>query len=224
MIQDRETLSEPFIAIYLNGKQLGENMMKYVSELEVEEAEKKSSIARITVEDIDGVWLEDKSIKKEVPITIRGGHRKNHRVLLFGKISGVEANLPQEGIPRITISAVDRGAQALNTVHSRSWKNMKISDVIKKILSDCGYTAEVDDSGVKLPVITQRNETNGEFIKDWCKKMKWNQLRTPSGKYYVGKKTKNNLSLETISYKTGGLEINNFAPFYSEKEKEGDED
>jgi phage protein D len=216
MIQERDIMEEPYVALYFNSRQVPEDMMKYIETIEVEEANKKSSIARITVEDTDQVWINDAGVKKGVPITIRGGHRKDHRVLFFGKISGVEAQMPVEGIRILTISAVDRGVQAFKARNTRTWRNVKISDVITQVLRECGYDPVVEDSKVKLSSVVQRNEMNGDFLKRWITKQRWYQFKTPSGQYYVGSKSKGKITMDTLSYLKGGMEIRTFNPYFNE--------
>lgn len=218
-IHDRARLEEPYFQVAINGQAVPEEMMKFVSEMEVEEAEGKASIARLTVIDKDRIWIEDKQIVKGSTMTVVGGHRTDFRYLFFGKISTIEGDFAEDGNATITINAIDRGYLAFKDKRKRSWKNKKISDILIQIIRECGFDPEVEDSKKVLKLVVQ-NEMNGDFIHKWAGKMRWNKFRTPSGKYYVGSKKEGKVAMEWIEYQQGGHEIRSFQPTISSQDEE----
>ena len=218
LLQERNILLEPWFSISINGKMLDEDMLKYVEEVQVEDEEDKLPLARIRVMDPDRIWLNDKGIIKGAKITVKLGHRFNNRLLFDGRITHVEANYPETGDPTLEINAIDKAIKLMDVREARTFKNMKVSDVIKKMLKECGLEGEVQDTGAVLEHIPQEKESNLEFITRWRKKLNWRFYRKGS-KYYFGKKEKNSGNkVRTLGYKTGGMEIISFQPAYQDHE------
>jgi len=220
MIQERNVLLEPWFALYLGGKRIDEDMMKYVEEVQLEDEEDKIPILRVTIQDIDRVWVNDANIKKGSSIKADIGHRTNHRVMFDGVITTVEGDFQDSGIAKFVVAGLDKGGVSLQkTRDAKTWKNKKVSEVIQEMLKECGLKGTVQDTKVKLEYLAREQESNEDFIVRWRKRLNWRFYRLSDGTFYFGEKRKANV-VKTLGYMTGGLEIKTFQPQYITLEQE----
>lgn len=223
-LQERNVLIEPWFSINLNGDEFGEDMLKYVTAVEVTDEDEKFSEAIIEVADIDMKWLNGIGIGKGSSIIVRMGHTRNKMSIFRGKISVIEVDYPPEGFPILVVKGVDTGFQMMESRHSKIYKDMKVSQVIESMHRTAGLDIEVDDSVTVLPHIPQTRETYAEFTQRWKKLLGWNYFKKPTGGYYFGKKKQIEFKKEKLGYRTGGLEIISFTPTYVDLETEDKED
>lgn len=209
-IQSNDILLEPYVTVHIAGKELPDNMMKYVTEVTVEEDIEKQTIARISVSDPEMLWLKDSRIKKGTKISVTMGHRKNYRKMLAGTIQNLEADFPEEGYPTLIVVAVDAGVSMTESKVSKTWKNKKVSDVIKEIFSKHGISAVVQDTGKIVPIITQVKETDMDFVKRKAKESGVT-LSKDLQKYTWGKAA-SNAAVDLLEYKQGKGQIIQFTP------------
>jgi hypothetical protein len=215
---------EPWFSILINGKVVGEDMLKYVESIEVEDEEDKLPLVRINIIDPEKIWLNDKGIMKGAKVKVKLGHRYNNRMMFDGKVTHVDADYPVSGDPVLTIGAIDKAIELMEEREARNFKNAKVSDVVKIMLKECGLKGNVQDTKAVLEHIPQERESNLEFITRWRKKLGWKFYRIQSeDKYYFGEKKKSEGKDKVLGYKTGGMEIISFAPSYVDQETSDDE-
>lgn len=219
-LQERNVLLEPWFSISIAGKELDEGMLKYVSEVQVEDVDEKLSMATINVSDVDKKWLYSSAVGKGSDTIVRLGHRLNNRTAFRGKITHVDADFPIEGHSSLMIYTIDTAVKMMEKRLTRTFKKKKVSDVVTAMCKEGGLEIEAQDTKTVLDHIPQNKETNLEFINRWAKKLGWQFFKTPSGKYYFGTKRKTSFPIETLGYKTGGMEIISFTPTFTEVETE----
>jgi hypothetical protein len=223
-VQSREKLLEPWFSITINNKKVPESMLKYVESVAIEDEEDNLPLATIPIQDIDRKWMNDKGIVRGAKIRINLGHRYNNRLMFDGQITGVDADLPDLGFPVMTIQAIDIGIKLQKQRKARNFKKQKVSDVVKKMLKECGLTGDVQDTKIVLDHIPQGDESNLEFITRWRKKLGWKFYRLDgsltSKKYYFGEKRKTKGKVKKLDYKKGGMQIISFQPTYQDFETE----
>lgn len=213
-LQERDVLIEPWFSITISGKLIPEEMLRFVSEVSIEDAEDSLPLGRITVLDSENLWGTASNIVKGNTIVIKGGHRKNNKQLLEGKITHIEADYPEEGYPTITIAAIDKAIDLMKARKPRTWKSKKISDVINIMLKEAGLKGKVSDTGVVQEHVQQEEETNLEFIMKWREILGWRFHRQKDGSYYFGPRLQNEKTIDRLSYRTEGMEIKSFSPVY----------
>lgn len=223
-MQERDVLLEPWFHIDVAGQQLGEDMLKYVTEVEVVSEDNKLGQATITIADYDRKWLDGTFIGKGSAIVIRMGHRKNSSTMFRGKISFMDADYPEEGYPSLVLTCTELGIDLMKSRYSRVYKNMKVSDVVKSLHKLFNIECEVQDSKTIMKHIPMNKETPLEFIKRWQKTLGWKYFEKPGGGYYFGTKLKKEFPIETLGYRTGNLEIISFTPTFTDIETEDDGD
>jgi hypothetical protein len=223
LIQERNVLLEPWFSIRINGQALGQDMLQYVQQVQIEDEEDKLPLASLVIYDPKMLWINDKNIVRGGNLQILLGHRRHYRDMFYGYITHVDPDFPVEGDPTLTIVAIDKAIHLMDDRTSRTFKNAKVSDVVKIMLKECGLDGEVQDTGSVIDYIPQENETNLEFITRWRKKLMWRFFKTSAGTYYFGQERTNYGVLKTLGYKTGGMEIVSFTPSYQDHETSEEE-
>lgn len=215
-------LLEPRFGIAINNKEVGEEMLKYVTQVNVLEEDDTLPQATITIDDLEGMWMNDKAIVDGTGIRIGMGHRKNYKRIFTGFVTYIEADFPETGYPSLQLVCTDLAKKLMIVRKPRTFKKKKLSDVIKQMHQEAGVKIIVDDTKVVHPFITQEEESNLDFIIKHKKKMGWKYYKVDVDTYYFGAKIRNPKAKETLSYNTGGHEIISFKPVLIGIEEEED--
>lgn len=102
----------PYYQLWISGKRIPSDMLKYVSEIEVEDTGNnggdlsKSSLAKINILDKDLVWMNDAGIIKGNRVEIYMGTWNIYRKVFSGNISKLDGSYPTDGTKILVISAI----------------------------------------------------------------------------------------------------------------------
>jgi phage protein D len=87
--------------------------------------------------------------------------------ILEGEITAIEARFTSGAQAPIVIRGYDVSHRLNRGRFNRSFQNMKDTDIVQKIIGECGISAgTVDDSSVPHDYIFQENQTNMEFLRE----------------------------------------------------------
>src|SRR5947209_12119429 len=78
--------------------------------------------------------------------------------LFDGRITGLEGRFPNKSAPEITVLAEDRFQDLRMTRLTRTFEDVNDSDVISRVASEHGLTAQVDVTGPGHKVLAQVNQ------------------------------------------------------------------
>lgn len=195
-------------------------MLKYVTEVEVEAEENKLGQAIISITDLDRKWLNGEFIGKGSSIIISMGHRKHSATNFQGKISFMEADYPEEGVPTLVITCTETAVDLMKNRYTEVFKNMKVSDAVLALHKRNNIEIEVEDSKTILAHIPMNKETPLEFTNRWRQNLGWKYFEKPGGGYYFGTKQKKDFPIEKLGYRTGNLDIISFTPSFTDIETE----
>lgn len=87
-----------------------------------------------------------------------------HSVLL-GDIVSLEPVFSAEQGPVLTVRGYDRGHRLARSRNSRTYLDMKDSDIVSRIAREGGLRSEVQDSAVTHQYVIQANESDWEFLR-----------------------------------------------------------
>ena len=212
----RETLAHPKFSISINGKTVGEDLLKFVLGVNVEESDDALPTATITINDVERKWLNDVSIVDGTKITIAMGHLAKMRSVFNGYITYIEGDMNESNLTTLKILCTDMAKGLLKDKKARSWKKRKVSEIIALLHKEEGVSIVVQDTKVVLDQIVQEDSTNFDFIMNWKKRLGARYYKMDSKTYYFGTKPRNSGAIENLSYQTLGHEILTFAPVYQE--------
>lgn len=116
-------------------------------------------------------WIDDALFQEGNAVEIGFGYR-DHVVKLFsGEITGLEPDFPEGRPPTLTVRGHDRRHRLMRARKTKSYTNVKDSDIASQIASDAGLRPNVTDSGVSLPYVLQHNQTDLEFLAERARRI-----------------------------------------------------
>jgi phage protein D len=82
-----------------------------------------------------------------------------------GRVMAIEARFPAMAPPTIVIHADDRLQDLRMTRRTRVFERATDADIVRRIASDHGLTAQTDLGGSAIPVVTQINQSDLAFLR-----------------------------------------------------------
>ena len=220
MLLPREVLLEPYYEIHINGVKLGDDLKKYITQVEVEESDSEADLGRVTVADKDFIFSNNTELVKKTPIKIFMGHKKKFRLMLDGEITHIEADFGEDGVPYITIGAIDKTNKMTYEKKSRVFKNKTTSDVVKIVAREYGFKPIVQSTEPIIDQITQEDETDAQFLSKLADDEAYKlYIVTETNELYFGEKISDFKVEENIYYNSGDNTIISFRPTLVEKNK-----
>lgn len=109
-------------------------------------------------------WLDDALFQEGNAVDIALGYRDQTTPLLSGEITGLEPEFAEHRAPTLTVRGHDRRHRLMRARRTRSFLQMKDSDIVRQIATEAGLDPQVSDSGPSLPYVLQHNQTDLEFL------------------------------------------------------------
>lgn len=129
-------------------------------------------------------WIDDDLFKEGNSVEIEMGYRDNLESLFNGEITGLEPEFPDDAPPCLIVRGYDRRHRLMSKRKTRTFLNMKDSDIAGEIAGDWGLTPQVEDSGVTLDYVLQNNQTDFAFIHERARRIGYEATVTNSTLYF----------------------------------------
>ena len=115
---------------------------------------------------LEVTWADDDLFAEGNQVEIQMGYVDNLETLMIGEITGLEPEFSADEVPKLTVRGYDRRHRLLRDRKTRSFTQVKDSDIASQIAGELGLTARVEDSGVTLDYALQHNQTDMEFLQE----------------------------------------------------------
>lgn len=163
-----DTLAPEF-KFRINGSPLPNEAMADMIAVTVLDDVDAMSMFTMTLTGWDGVemkpkWIDDNLFREGNPVEIEMGYRDQTQVIFSGEITGLEPEFMEAKPPRLTVRGYDRRHRLMRQRKTRSFTNVRDSDIASQLAGGAGLTPEVEDSKVMLPYVLQHNQTDLEFL------------------------------------------------------------
>jgi phage protein D len=99
------------------------------------------------------------------------GYLNDLEKIIVGEITGLEPAFQANSLPTVVVRGYDHRHRLLRGRETRSFIQMKDSDIAKRIASAAGLRAQVTDSKVTLDYVLQHNQTNLAFLQDRARRI-----------------------------------------------------
>ncbi|SAL28044.1 phage late control D family protein [Caballeronia humi] len=109
-------------------------------------------------------WVDDAIFREGNPVEIEIGYRDNKRTIFSGEITGLEPTFLEGNPPTLTVRGYDRRHRLARERKTRSYTNVKDSDIASQLAASAGLKPQADDTRVTLPYLLQHNQTDLEFL------------------------------------------------------------
>ena len=162
------------LMIYINGElsELPEGMRSLIESYDYETEESGATTISFTVYDPDFVLLNSSILVEDTAVYFEYGWANdwNNIKRFNGYISAIDVEFNDGGYPSLTITCMDETHKMNREEKSRTFENMKRSDIAKQIFGEYGIPCFVMDSGEQgediEEEITQSKETDISFLQN----------------------------------------------------------
>ncbi|NET62107.1 MAG: phage late control D family protein, partial [Symploca sp. SIO2E6] len=110
-------------------------------------------------------WVDDKLFEVGNEVEIQMGYDKDVKTVIVGEITGLEPEFTQDANPILIVRGHDLRHRLLRGSQTKSFVNMKDSDIASQIARAKGLKPKVKDSKVKQEYVLQHNQTDWEFLQ-----------------------------------------------------------
>ena len=137
--------------VLIDGESVGIDVVRNVLEIDVDERVNAHAVAQLLVNN----WIpsertvrfsDDGPFQPGASIEIRAGYHSELRSVFSGIVTGLEASFTASSIPTLTVDARSKSILLAAGVRARSFENVSDVDVVARIASDHGLSAEVDEA------------------------------------------------------------------------------
>ena len=168
MPDDRGKESAPELTVVVDGSELPHTVMESLVALRGDESVDAAGMFALTLANADPSstkpkWSVDERFRVGGKVEIRMGPVGEQEPLMVGEITGLE---PAWSGRRslFTVRGYDRLHRLRRGRRTRSFLEVKDSQVAEQIAGEMGLQAEVDDTGQVHPYLFQNNQTNIDFL------------------------------------------------------------
>lgn len=140
-------------------------------------------------------WIDDKLLDEGRPVAIYMGYGDTIEKLFMGEINGLEPHFHTEEASMLVVRGFDRAHRLMRRRKTKSYLQMKDSEIAQKLASDVGLTAEAEDTKVKLEYVLQHNQTDLEFLRSRAARIGYEAFVSENKLYFRQPNIKNSPSL-----------------------------
>jgi uncharacterized protein len=117
-------------------------------------------------------------------VEIQMGYVDNLESLMVGEITGLEPSFVAGEAPTLTVRGYDRRHRLLRGRKTRTFTQMKDSDIASQIAREAGLTAQAQDTQITLDYILQSNQTDMAFLEERARRIGYEVVVEDKTLYY----------------------------------------
>ncbi|HET9227551.1 MAG TPA: contractile injection system protein, VgrG/Pvc8 family [Thermoanaerobaculia bacterium] len=116
-------------------------------------------------------WSDDPLFAEGGEVEVLMGYAGDLAPVFAGEVTGLEPDFQADDTPTVTIRGYDRRHRLMRGRKSRSFVQVKDSDIVSQIAQEAGLTAEAEDTEVTLEYVLQHNQTDLEFLESRARRI-----------------------------------------------------
>ncbi|NTW02924.1 MAG: phage late control D family protein [Oscillochloris sp.] len=116
-------------------------------------------------------WSDDAIFALGSEVEVQLGYEGSLKKLMLGEIVGLEPDFNVDEVPALTVRGYDVRQRLLRGTKTRSFVQVKDSDIASQIISAANLSAQVVDSKVKLDYVLQHNQTDLDFLHERARRI-----------------------------------------------------
>lgn len=169
-------LLNPTVNILINSRPLSIEAKTDLVAIEVSEDVEVPGMFTLELESWDLVksqltWIDHDLFDMGNEVEIQMGYGNSLAPILVGEITGLEPEFALDTTPALIVRGHDLRHRLLRGRKTRSFTQMKDSDIATQIARERGLTLKVQDSRVKQEYVLQNNQTDWDFLQDRAKRI-----------------------------------------------------
>lgn len=166
MANSNDTKLTPCFIVYVNGTRFSAEQEADVKEIVISDRIDSSSVFTITMSDMKKKWIDYKDFSEGTKVSIWLGYKDAVVEVLEGEITGIYPRFQKNSDSQIIIKGNDYLQRMDRGSKTKSFANMKESDVVKKIIKDAGLEANIPAFGSKKIFTVQNNKSDLDYIQE----------------------------------------------------------
>lgn len=166
----------PEVSVLINGREMPHEVLADLVSASVLEDVEATSMFTVTLLAWDSMtekvkWIDDSLFAEGNPVEIKMGYRDDLKSLLVGEITGLEPEFFHHEPPTLTVRGYDKRHRLMRKRETKSFVNMKDSEIAEQIATHAGIRVEAQDTRISLDYVLQHNQTNLEFLQQRADKI-----------------------------------------------------
>jgi uncharacterized protein len=153
-------------------------------------------------------WSERDLLREGVEIEVRIGYVDALASAVVGEVTALEPEFHAGEAPSLTVRGYDRLHRFRRGKKTRTFTNVKDSEVAEQIARDLQLKAEVDDSQVVHDYLLQNNRTDVDFLRERARRIRF-ELRVEDKTLFFRKAANDRGKVVTLEY---GFSLQCFYP------------
>lgn len=121
----------------------------------------------------DFKWIDVDLLSEGTELDVQVGFVDEFSTLIVGEVTAIEPEFPVDGTPILNIHGYDRLHRFRRGRKTRSFTNMKDSDVAEQIARDLQLRAQVEDTQVTHDYLLQHNQTDIDFLLERARRIRY---------------------------------------------------
>ena len=168
MLPTRQNLV-PSLRVLVNGRPLPEQAASDLLSASVLEDVTAPSMFTLTLVNWDMnrlavTWADSDLFAEGNEVEVQMGYVDAYETLLIGEITGLEPIFVAQDVPKLVVRGYDRRHRLMRDRRTRTFTQVKDSDIASQLASAAGLKADTTDSVVILDYVVQHNQTDLEFL------------------------------------------------------------
>ena len=110
-------------------------------------------------------WSDDPLFAEGAEVEVLMGYAGELQPVFAGEVTGLEPEFRAEEAPVVTVRGYDRGHRLMRGRRTRSFTQVKDSDIAAQVAREAGLTPEAEDTKITLEYVLQHNQTDLELLE-----------------------------------------------------------
>jgi len=169
----------PSFEIKINGSQLAVERETQIIRVTVDEDVNLPGMFALGVNGLDDrqptiPWLDDPQLSDlGAALEIKLGYAGELATLIKGEVIGLEPEFSRNRLPSLTVRGYDRRHRLQRGRKTRTFIQLKDSDIAAQIAQEAGLTAQVEDSKVTHDYMLQADQTDLAFLQERARQIQY---------------------------------------------------
>jgi phage protein D len=118
-------------------------------------------------------WIDDTLLSEGTELEIKVGYADSLKTLIIGEVTSLEPEFPEGEARTMKVHGYDLLHRFRRGRKTRSFVNMKDSDIASQIARELNLRAQVDDTQVTHEYILQNNQTHIDFLLERARRIRY---------------------------------------------------
>ena len=161
----------PDIRVSVEGSKLNNGVIDKILSGKVSYSLEKSDVFSITFSDSDMKIQNQKIFDLGKTVLIELGYESKYIKMLEGEIVQIKHDYSTNSPSTLTIIGFDKMFRLNKTKHSRSFKNIKDSEIARKIAGELGLDYDIDSTSQQFDYVFQNNQSDLNFLRERARRI-----------------------------------------------------